>query len=178
MNNDQCLYLLGVSKDTLVLSLHARDFVTSSKRLDWYRVKYIYKFKCLNDSIATITVIHHTRSLLSEEYFLSIRSTSGEVKNYRSKISSLSYLRLRLTLRLNCSLNLFGRWLTTNACVFSVYLRIRWCWVCVPGSSTQHTNIMRRMSSSPKQFTSSHALTMFKSRSLSVCTVTGWPCRR
>jgi len=109
MNNDQCLHLLGVSKDTLVLNLCARDFVKTSKRLDRYRVKYIYKFKCLNDSNVTITGIYNIRSLKSERYFLSIWSTSGEVKDYRSEVSSLFHLRLRLTRRLNCSLNLFGR---------------------------------------------------------------------
>jgi len=95
MTNNQCLRLLGVSKDTLVLSLCAREFNTTYQHYELF-TKAIYKFTCLNDvQVEIIECVYSYRLTLFRGSF------TTDVDNLRD-------LRSSLQARLGCKLDLFG----------------------------------------------------------------------
>jgi hypothetical protein len=103
MTNNQCLRLLGVSKDTLVLSLCAREFKTTYQHYEKneFFTKAIYKFTCLNDVQVEIVECVYSYRLTLSSLTLFRESLVTDLDNLRD-------LRSYLQARLGCKLDLFG----------------------------------------------------------------------
>jgi hypothetical protein len=109
MNDNQLFELLRVTRESLKLSIFAREFKHSSRVSDHTRFNHTntYEFTCLDNT--QVKIEEHNPTGACKLYRLFVTRNTGETPISTDYIFSTAHLKRDLERILNCDIDLFGR---------------------------------------------------------------------
>jgi hypothetical protein len=109
MNDNRIFEILGVTRESLELSIFAREFKHSSRVSGHPRFNHTntYEFTCLDN--IQVRIEEHNSTGACKIYRLFVTRNTGETSISTDYILSTAYLKRNLERILDCDIDLFGQ---------------------------------------------------------------------